>query len=413
MNLADLVALVGDKIDYKPGTTAYNNEVANLLNAVNQPFCALKPWRWAQKVVQIQAYGDVAVTLGAVTSSKNLSSVNAVFASWMVGNVVEIAGVEYEITQVDTTTSAWIDTAVTTSVGDTATVKHRNIDLPDDLIEVLGLGEHQHTSTQGNDGALGGLSRAESETFSLDPYITGVPLKWMDADAARLFAPARPGSLGTTAGTAWTAGSYSFKIGFKYGNRYSPMAATALTHTAVSTSAVYPTITLPNLGAGTGYKYVIYCLAPNYKAYRILEDDIAETGGTITLDTQPSARWGLVARASEAGGVTQRVRLWPRQSADMKLTLRYLARAPRLIEDHDTPTVPEPHQQVIVDLLLGDIYRKKGLSVEARLADERAGLTIRALEARYLTSLSRRWIKGPVSEMSGAGYVPRRTLTHL
>jgi len=413
MNLDALVAMLGNRTDYAPGTDNYFEQVRDLINEAYLAFACGRAWTFAQREARVTAHADVTVTLSAVTSTKNIAAPASAFLAWMEGHIIEIDGEEYEITQVDSATSAWIDTAVSTSTGDTAIIKQRYVDLPEDCVDVLQVSQMARVSGESTEGRYAPLSRAEGEMNGYDLLRTGSPDRWIPADPAVVPAPVTAGTLSTTAGTAWTAGVYKFKVGYKYGERYSGPCHTELSHTAVSTSAVVPVITLPALDTGSGYKYVIYCKPPGYAAYRIYRDDIAETGGATTLNTSPGTAWAAPSRArmTEAGGVNQRIRLYPRQDADVELTIRYLRRAPQLLEKSDTPIIPAPHQRIAGHLALLPLLTKKTDNVARSLVESEVKSAILALERRYLTQGSRRWVRAGWGGWSDT-MAQRRTLTH-
>lgn len=413
MTLDELIRLVGNRADYNPNTDAYIDDVTRLVNDSYLPFCAQHPWLWAQKEVDVTAHADIAATLSAVTATKNIATPAATFLAWMEGQIIEIGGAEYEITQVDSTTSAWIDTAVTTSTGDAATIKQRYVDLPQDCVDVLGVSEMQRTAGTETRGIMFPLARAEGELYGLDFAQTGAPTRWMPADPFALPPPVKSGALSTTAGTAWTAGVYKFRLGFVYAGRFSEPSYEELTHTAVSTSAVVPVLTIPSTGAGSGYLHAIWCKPPGYKAYRLYSTGHPETGGAITLTTSPSTAWASPSRrrAPESGGLTPRLRFWPRTDTDRTYTVRYLRRVPRLLELSDTPAIPEPHQSMAALLALASVHEKKGEALPVSLQSQ-IGTTYLALTRRYLTPTARRIVKGGWTD-GIAGGAAQSPLVHL
>jgi len=417
MDLDQLRALVGNLADYDPNTTAYNAGIDRLINNTVGELFTLAPWSFAQREAQVKVHADAVATDGATTSaSKNITTTAAFFdKEWMEGQVIEISGKEYEVTQVASTTSAYVKTAVdATATGVTFTVKHRYVDLPSDCVAVLQVGRYERLAGDDNEGRTIPLTRYEGDFHSLSLAQTGRPTHWLPYDGTSVRGPALSPTLSTVAGTAWAAGDYYFKVSHKYAYRYSAPQSADLIYTSDGVTAVQPRITLPNNGTGSGYRYAIWCKPPGYDAYRLFADDQAETGGTFTLTPGPLtiAAWQFQARMNENGGHYQRIRLYPRQDTDAEYTVRYVFRPALLIEAQDTPELPEPHHHVISEMALADLYARKDNLPQSRVYAQKAEKSIAHLRSLYLTETPKRWVKGGWSYW-GDTFAPRYSLTHI
>lgn len=417
MNLAEIRELAGNLADYDPNTIAYNASIDRLINNSLASLFALAPWSFSERVAKVTAHADATATDGVTTAtSKNITTVAAFFESWMEGQAIEISGKEYEITQVMSTTSAYVGVALTTSASDvTFLVKHRTIDLPTDVDTILNVTRTEYvTGGTVSPGSVPPLTRFDGDFWQLSLAETGLPVRWIPMDAVTTRAPASAPVLATAAGAAWPAGDYLFKVGHKYAGRYSQAHPTYVTFTSDGVTAVRPTITLPSNGTGSGYRYVIYCVPPGFRAYRIFSDDIAETGGTIALGAPPTSTWQWNARMTEAGGHTKRIMLHPRQDSTTEYSVRFRFRAAMLIEDQDTPEVPEPQHHVISEMVMVDLYARKDNIQQSRVYEKRVENTIGVLRALYLTESPSRCVKGSLTYGSvGSLYPPNRTITHI
>lgn len=413
MNLSELRALVGNLADYDPNVSAYNAEIDRLLNSTYLELFALYPWSFAQREAQVWAYPDTSATDGVTTSgSKNVTTTGAFFEDWMEGQVLEIDGDEYEVAQVSSTTSAYLTRAYagSSATGVSLKAKHRYIDLPADCVSLLQVGVRERVAGDANTGRLVPLTRYEDERDLLSLAQTGTPTHWLPADGVTVRAPYTMPTLSTVVGT-WPAGDYEFKVGYRYQNRYSAPSSSTLTYTSTGTTA--PVLTLQNTGTGSGYKWVLYLRPPGYTAFRIVADDLAETGGAYSFSGPPDGTWEFKTRAPENGGFTRRLRLWARQDTKTALTVRYLFRPALLVEDQDTPEFEEPFHKAIAEMALTDVCAKKANLPLSEVYRRKAGGTLGNMERRFLTEVPRRWVKGSAWGEWGARYAPAVTLTRV
>ena len=70
-------------------------------------------------------------------------------------------------------------------------------------------------------------------------------------------------------------------------------------------------------------------------------------------------------------GYRMTLRLYPRQSEDYDLTIRYVYRPKRLVEDTDTPDLPQSHHIVLAYACLADVLAKHdNFAIESYLSQE-------------------------------------------
>lgn len=411
MNLGDLRELVGSLTNYSPGTPQYNADIDRLINNTLGNIFTMHAWSFAQKGTEVVAHGDVAVT-GLTIAGVLVGSATPMFARWMEGQVFELDGFEYEIAQYVGTTVVALRTTYTGTAVTVGTVKQRYIDLPTDCVSILQVGSYQRLSTDLNRGRFVPLSRFEGDVYSLSLNDTGTPVAWLQADTITVRAPAQPPTLSSVGSPAWPAGDYDILVGYHPQNRYSPPCATVVTHTA-GAAAVVPHLELPSTGVTSGYRRTVYVRGPGFNAYRVYLDDLTEQALSLDMTPPPAlGTWEFNERMTEGGGTYQRIRMSPRQSADVTLTIRYIYRPALLLEDGDTPQLPEPDHHVIGECCLTEVYAKSDQRAQSEVYRRKATLSLARMEAQYLTMRPRRWVKG--AWLSPAeGYFPTTTLSHI
>tara|TARA_R110000868_G_scaffold262342_1_gene520639 strand:+ start:5430 stop:6698 length:1269 start_codon:yes stop_codon:yes gene_type:complete len=410
MRLTDLRAMISNIVDYDPDTDAYRVEINRLINNAYMELFADKSWNFAQKEARITAHADVTSAVGVVTNgSKNVTTGSAFFLTWMAGQVIELPdGLEYEIASYISTTSVYLTTeyAGTTTNPASITVKQRYIDLPEDCVSVMQLGYRPlNSSTTPTQSAFVPVQRAEDEWYALPLDSTGTPTAWVPYDDFHVTSPVlAPASIASTAGGPpyWTAGTYEFVLTYKYAGRYSAPSP-ALSVSAPGGTILQATLSNNSTGLGSGYKLALWCRPSGYEGYRLIYDDIVETGGVYALQSPPTSAWVINSRRLyETDGHVQRVRLYPRQGTDTEVTLRYTFRPISLVEDNDTPQFPSSHHAYLGYVALHDICMKMDQTSYAKTYAMKAQAELEKMTQRFLGVESRRWVKQNMS--AGRGF---------
>ena len=397
MRLYELRGHVANICNYDPEVTAYKTEIDRLINSALNELYDGRLWNFAQREVRLVAHEDRTATDGTVTNgSSTVTTAANFFTTDMPGMFLEGPdGVEYEILKRSSATSVELTSDYTgTTVAGTAqiTVKHRYIDLPTDCVKVLQLGRRPLSAeTTPTPGRFVPLARTEGEWWDLPLNETGDPEAWVPFDDAFVQAPIKAPVLAAVAG-AWPAGTYEFRYVYVKQGRYSAMSPSA---SITLTAAQSPNVTYPNTGTDSGIFKQLYLRYGDFKDWRrITVSDVAETTTTVNYATAPSDATEFTPRHPGNDGAVQRVALYPRQSTEMELTLRYLARPMFLVEDGDTPTMPASEHQYLVDRALWDIFIKHDQPTYAKLYEQKARGGLLRLEQRYLSTEARRWVKG-------------------
>lgn len=414
MNLAELRTLVGNLTDYDPNTTAYNADIDRLINDTYLNLFSMHPWSFAEKEATVTAYADVVLDIGVTITSRTITSATNGFLDWMEGQLIELSGTEYEIVQVASVGTAYLKLPCTAATGTVlgATIKMRFVDLPEDCINLLQVGSYQKMPADQPRGRFMPLARYEGDQYGLSYSTTGTPTSYLHADTVTVRAPVTPPTLSTHIATAWPAGSYNILVGYHYQNRYSAAMSTVLTHVSDGVTAVVPRLIFASTGTGSGYKRSIYLRGPGYTAYRLYSDDLSEGVLAFNMDTPPDlGSWEFFTRMPETGGTYQRIRMFPRQSENLTLTIRYIYRPALLIEDGDTPQFPEPDHHVLSEMGLTEVYVKSDQLAQSEVYRRKAILSITRMENSYLTLRPRRWVKQGWSY--GTRAATQITLTHL
>jgi hypothetical protein len=406
MRLTDILGLVKTVTDYDPTVTTYDDEVTRLINNALFELFAEKPFTFAQKEVDITAHADVSTTAN-VTLGSNVVGGFSVGADWMEGQIIEIEKVEYEI--------AWINIAGNTLyltkpyVGPTAAgasmkAKQRYLDLPQDCVSVLQLGTRERVgnASPADIGRFVPFTRFEDEWWALPLDEVGTATHWVNYDDYTVASPVQSPTAALAGGGTLVPGTeYSFVRTLNYGNRRSaPSPLGAATPTPGNQNI---NITLPETGIGSGYYQEVWLKFSPYKAYRLVISEQAPGAAPVTAAiTAPSNDWQFKERLTEVDGNYQRVRLYPRQSSDTVITLRYLYRPPKLVEDTDSPQFPAAHHQYLAYRALSDLFVKHDNLPQHKIYQDKAEDEIIKLEQRYMTEIPRRWVKnGGDSSLGG------------
>ena len=75
------------------------------------------------------------------------------------------------------------------------------------------------------------------------------------------------------------------------------------------------------------------------------------------------------------------------------MTVRYMYKPPRLVEDHDTPEFPNAHHLVLAYMALEQIYMKTDNLTQSNMYRMKADSEVVKMEKRYLTQAPKRWVK--------------------
>ena len=422
MNLSEIRDMVGSILDYSPDVQTYKDEVTRVVNQLYLEMFADRKWQFAQKSKNLTARADVTSTASASSGVLTVGSSSEPLAyttnRWVEGQIIEISGGtwtaagplsgEYEIAKIVnasiTTSTVYIKdqdgnpiTVGTTSADATVRIKHRYIDMPEDMVKVLSLGIR--TPAQSSDTATGNAtinflncSRHLDEELDLDLDMSGRPTDWVRYDNHQMPQPITPPVLESTTGSL-AAGTYYVKYVLEDSNRKSASSAAA-SITLASTGGINITGGLQATSANSGLVKRVYIRTPDSMAYYQSSNSVVTEATTslsgLSMDT---AYFTASDRLPEHGGSYERVRLYPRQDADVTVTLRYLFQPPMLIEDTDVPLLPPSHHNYLVYRACQELFVKHNNAQHSELYRRKADQELLRMENRYLSEGATHWVK--------------------
>jgi len=325
----------------------------------------------------------------------------------MDGMIIDIDGVEYQIAYVNTTIQAFLTKvyAGATATID-STVKFRYLDMPSDCVEILQVMKRAMTLTPQEPGRMVAVTRYEDEFYNLPLNEVNLPNYWVPFDDYSITAPKFMTFSKTTSGSGHGIRELELAATLTFAGKESALS-TATTLSLADTEKVQ--FTYVNLQNSTGFKYKVYVRSPSIglkKFYQVQDDAgtmefFPSGGGTFTF-TLPLVNFTdnfetQQPRYSEVDGNTQRIRLYPRQDQDFELTIRYLYRPKKLIDDTDTPEMPSISHQIIAYMTLRDIFVKHDNTTQAQMYDRKVAQEMLKIEQRYLNQIAKRYIKRMMS----------------
>ena len=405
MRLTDLRDMIANVVDYDPNVETYRTQINQLINDAYYRLFATKPFTFAQKETIVKAYTDI--DIGDITIVNGAHVANAIgtaFDSTYEGQIIELGGVEYTIAWVLNATTLYLTENYngTSIVNGTAKVKFRYLDLPEDCVAVLQVARRSKNLTPQEPGRMVPLTRYEDEYYNLPLDEVNLPRYWVMADEYHVNTP----RMVTISAAAAPAGkgvrTVDVSMSYVFAGRESALstpAALTLSDTQIlnvtlvalpNTTGVYRKVYVRNTTAGwRGERSVADDAGavehpPNFagvKAYTLASTSFNDT---FEFNSTPY---------NATDGTTQRIRLYPRQSANYDITVRYLYRPQFLVNDNDTPEFPSASHQIIAYMALKELFVKLDNLPQANLYDRKVAQEMLKLEQRYLTQIPRRFIK--------------------
>jgi len=399
MNVFEMLKRIAQKTTYDPGTDAHREEMLGHLNEAQNEVFSAEAWNFATRESKLAVYGDVVVSATIVAGTPNVNDASGlgVFADWMQGQLIELEGVDHYILDVVSTTVLRLAENYPNNVtGGAAKVKQRFITLPGDCEQVVSIGRRSGVSPGSTDGEHEPLSRGSDRQWNLDLSQVGSPSMWVPGDdvsiAPRHVAPA----VAVSAGGTLPVGDIKVVVTHHdmHGRHSAPTPPVTVTTTATDKTL---TITLETLGTARtlGIRRAIWFSVPGTHSFRLLEENIDESVTTRVITALPVTNWQLLDRVPRQDGNYQTFRLYPRQDADMTLTLTYRRRPEPLVEDADTPTIPGPfHEYVVNRVLMDEGWVTLNSPTMARAYAAKVHRQFRAMAQRHLDKAPKPIVKG-------------------
>jgi len=406
MKLSEIREYIGNILDYQPSITSYQNQLNDIINENYFKLFSEKPFTFAQKQVLINANADVSISIGVTQNSASITSTGNLFVDSMAGQVIDIDDVEYTIAWVAGTGQAYLTSNYTASTGTvSATVKFRYLDMPQDCVEIMQVLKRSMQMTPAEPGRMVPVTRYEDEYWNLPLNEVNIPNYWVPFDDYSLVPPKAPTITITTSGAGRGARTLEFAVSYVFAGRESALSPVT---SVTLTDGQFPSITISTIPNVSGLKRRVYvrCTEAGInKFYNIPEAGAALTEflptstGTFSYDTITNLSAFtdsfelLYAAYDGVDGNVQRIRMYPRQDQDYELTVRYMYRPKKLIDDADTPEFPSASHHVLAYMSLRDVFIKHNNEQQAALYDRKVAQEMLKIEQRYLNSIAKRYIK--------------------
>lgn len=429
MNLQEIRQYIANIIDYDPtANKEYTEQIDNIINHHYRMLFSVKAFTFAQKETKIEVYTDTSRTAsGTYVLAMKLTIVDSTtdLPKWIEGNIVEINGVEYDVLFRDpiVLTRFFIAASMAVFTGLNITFKERFIRLPIDCVSLLQVGRRSNTISPTDVGRFVPLTRYEDEYYNLPLDEVNIPNYWIMQDSISMKTPtvapaisAVPAVAGQGIRTVRVAQTYlKWDVNGKENEMESGLSLSSNAITLSDTEKLR--INVPVLPSRIPFARNIYIYNANdvqdFKGVYFVAQVPVGGGGNLDIDfTQTSFDTGLFVLENDRytfyEGYNQQLRLYPRQSTDFNLSVRYVYRPPRLQEDTDTPEIPQSHHLILAYACLMDVLNKHDNTALAGIYRRKYERELIKMEQRFLTQKPRRFVKGFMKE-SGVDTVPMWT----
>jgi len=427
MNLREIREYIANITDYDPNVNRdYSAQVDNVINETYRMLFSEKPFTFAQKEVKIPIYTDAEYTASGVTgviAGLTQIVINPSIPDWVEGNIIEIDGVEHDVIYKASAITVFIEGSFA-FIGQPVKFKQRFIRLPKDCVSILQVGKRSMSIAPTAVGRYIPLTRYEDEYYNLPLDEVNIPNYWIMQDSEYVSAPPivlTPTATATSAGQ----GTRTVRLAYTYVKYPANGQATelesglspfseAITLTDAQRMTLTSSLDLTKVGYARRFYIKNAATTPQFDGvYQVgtLKDVSASLSENIDFSQAEFENGSFVLnnpRYTYTDGYVQRIRLYPRQSTDYELSVRYIYRPARLQEDTDTPDLPQSHHLVLAYGSLMDIFNKHDNAQMSRIYRAKYLEEIIKLEQRFLTQKPRRWVKGYMQE-SGVDTVPMWT----
>ena len=440
MNLSQMLSMAGSILDYSPDVPTYRAELRRFINEAYRELFSNDVWLFAQREEHITIFPDVTVSaLGTGTSGTTVKiqdpSGSGLFRPYMTGAIVEITAGSAPLANlpVEVQVRAFLDSnnllledkdgrdldpvQFSGATGITATIKQRFIDLPVDCIDVLSVTLRFPSQER---QPFYNLTRWEDECWMLNMDLIARPTNFILAEDVSVVAPVKQptcNNIGAVANTVPVAGDYDVVYVHSVGNRQSAPSpnSTLTTFTATQGMSISG---MQNNGVNdsSGLRKKVYIRTPDSDAfYEVTDAPVQESVTTLGAPNGlgiPASYQLSKNRLPENDGIYKRIRMYPRQDERMSITVRYLGRPMRLLDDGDVPNFPPEYHQILVFRCCEQLFVKHGNAPLSDLYRQRAEKVLTKMQKRYKTTRSQMLVKGDFRQSTTMAR-PFRTLRHI
>ena len=416
MNLGQIIDRCGNILDYAPSLTSYRNEVRDIVNMVYLEMFGERPFQFAQKTVKVPIYKDVLSGANSVTlAGASVTLGGAFFEDYMEGMVLEIAGSttatnnkEYIIANVSSSTVAYLNTDDDTPAvlaGDSSAanpplnikVKHRFIDLPQDCIQALSVAIRKPGDAASQ--PMEYLTMFMDEALNLDLDEVSKPTDFIHMSPIHVLGPplAPNVAIAGVGATVPDAGDYdAVYTVMNMGRESSPSPVSAFTTLTTANRLQVQNLLVQASNSGRSKK--IYVRGPVSDAfYYVGEVNEATTDLDVTLASSPSylTNRNTYPKLPENDGLYTRLRLYPRQDEDYHLTVRYMFRPEKLIDESDVPVLPAQSHIYLVYRTCQELFSKHNNTSQSQFYQMKADRELQNIMNRYMSQKTAFYVKMP------------------
>ena len=441
MNLSQMLSMAGSILDYSPDVPTYRAELRRFINEAYRGLFSNDVWLFAQREDHIEIQPDVSVTgMVLLTSGDTVKlkdpTASAPFLSWMSGAIVEITAASAPVSTlpVEVQVRSFIDgdnllledkdgrdlapALFGGATGVTATIKQRYVDMPIDCVDVMSVTLRYPSQER---QPFYNLTRWEDEAWMLNMDLVARPTNFILAEDVVVPPPViQPTcvNLGVVANTVPVAGDFDVVYVHNLGNRQSAPSPNSTVTTFGATDGMGVSGMQNNgVNNSTGLEKQVYMRTPQSDAFYKVDDPASPE--SVTVSNGSGSGLGIPAsyqipgrRLPEHDGIYKRIRMYPRQDEALTITVRYLARPPRLLDDSDVPGFPPEYHQLLVFRCCEQLFIKHGNGPLAELYRERGDVVLARMQKRYKTTRSQMLVKGDFAQSTTMAR-PWRTLRHL
>ena len=434
MNLADLRAFVGNLLDWDPTNQTYTDQLTRLINDAQVRVLTDRPWEFSQREGISRVYTDQTISVGVTSGSASVTTGSAFPLSTnpvLPGSILD--GAECVITDSNgdeyTNEVAWVSaTNALTFTSDyrgatgtyDAVFRMRPVWLPTTTLTLMNVQD----ITDGLPRNQVALEQFTEDQWQYDRTMLGTPTAFIPHGPYRVPAPRVANGVATAVGVAQgvrTINVYMVNVAApEYptpsvyregvsGGRESALSAVATYSLTALQTLTFTPETIPNV-SGLYRRYYFTCPeAGIYAPVRIAgavgsgtaNRDTISPAGAVTLTPDLSLSYlqsqTFQTRAIKyvpSNGAYRCYRLYPHPSADSLMRIRYVRAPEQMLEDTDTPLIPEAHSQVIAYTALEQIATKLDNLPLAQTYLRKKDILLRGMEQRYLGSPPRRIVRG-------------------
>jgi len=434
-----MLSMAGSILDYSPDVPSYRAELRRFINQAYKELFSNDVWLFAQREDHLTIYPDLSIeglsiVIGADGNAQLQDPLSrALFRPRMAGYIIEFtasggpvaAPFELQVRIVmdgnnlvlEDKNGRDVSGASYAGTGMNVTIKQRYIDMPLDCVDVLSVTLRYPSQER---QPFYNLTRWEDEAWMLNMDLVARPTNFILAEDVVVPAPVITptlNNLGVVANAVPVAGDWDVVYVHSLGQRLSAPSpnSTVVTFTATDGMSVSG---MQDNGSddSTGLQKKVYVRSPDSDAfYEVLTPQVKEsvttTGSPNGLAISTSYQLSQY-RMPEHEGIYKRIRMYPRQDEELTITVRYLGRPFRLLDDGDIPMFPPEYHQLLVFRCCEQLFIKHGNGPLAELYRERAEAVLARMQKRYKTTRSQMLVKGNFMQSTTMAR-PWRTLRHL